>query len=263
MTSAQSREEMKTEASSPGFEAFPFLLMTSGIGAYWVAAGGGRVAAVGLTLVFIGDVIRLLMRLRGGPVPRPGASSFSSAPFIVMGLVANEGLWRLLNIHPAQTLVEGMRLAAGLFALVILWSAPPRETKNIWKRILGLQAGIAQALILGIPLSWLVRPLSLVAGKPEVAGSVSVGAGLLWLLCAIRMLHQHRIPLRATLAILLLSLIGWIFLGWIWWALRNPVLGSWDIDLQIPAFIALVVGAIATTLHWILVWRREPESPQH
>ncbi|MBU1699440.1 MAG: hypothetical protein KJ831_04775 [Candidatus Eisenbacteria bacterium] len=255
-----SQDELKTTSSS--LEALPFLLITSGIGAYWTAAGGGRVAAAGLALVFFGDLFRLLLRVRTGPFPRPGASSLSSTPFVIFGIVANEGLWRLLSLQPAEPLVEGLRLAAGLYAIAILWSAPPGEKKNIWGRILWLQAGIAQSLILGIPLSWLVRPMSLVAGRPEVAGLISVVAGGLWLLCSARILHQNRVGLRSGIFILMISFFAWLLLGWIWWALRIPVLVSWDVDLRIPAFMALAIASIGTTLHWALVWRRTPGAIQ-
>ncbi|MBD3334348.1 MAG: hypothetical protein GF355_02430 [Candidatus Eisenbacteria bacterium] len=196
-------------------ESFPFLLITAGIGAYWVAAGGGRVAMVGLALTFAGDVWRLGQRLARGTVPGAGRgpASVPVVPFLALGLVAHGALWRLLEIEPATRLVDGVRVAAGLYALGILWTGPLRTPRDIWRSILGLQAGAAQALLLGVPLSWLLRPTSLAAGRPEIAGPVALLACGAWILSAVRIQRgpqTRRRPLVATGAVILAGmLLAW------------------------------------------------------
>lgn len=233
------------------WDVIPYQLITTGVGCFWSAAGGGRVAMVGVTLVFIGDIVRLLLRLQRGPVPAVGSSTgiWPAAPFVIMGLISNEGLIRLAEVSPEATLVQALRVGAALYALAVLWYGPPGGPSDIWGRILGVQIGAAQALLLGIPAGWLVRSASLAAGRPDVGAAVALMSGLLWLFGSVRVLRRLRIPVGGRWPALAVTTASLLVLAALRWMLRVPA-ASVD-TLMTLAGSALILGFCGTAIVWI------------
>jgi hypothetical protein len=206
---------------------------------------------VGIALVFVGDIVRLLLRLQRGPVPAVGSSTgiWPTAPFVIMGLISNEGLIRLAEVSPEARLVQALRVGAALYALAILWYGPPGGPRDIWGRILGVQIGAAQALLLGIPASWLVRPASLAAGHPDVGATVALVAGLLWLVGSIRVMRRLRILVGGQWPALLMTIASLLILAGIRWMLdgsRVPLE-----TLSVMTVCALILAVCGTALLWL------------
>jgi hypothetical protein len=232
-------------------EAIAFLLIAAGVGSFWAAAGGGRVAIIGLLLAFAGDVIRLILRVGGGALRASGlTASVPIAPFVVIGLSANEGLWRLLQMEPSDRLADALRLAAALYAVGVLWSGPALMKGDTWRRILVLQTGMSQALLLGIPLAWLIRPATLEAGRPQVAGIVALLAAAAWVVSGLRLLHLQRASPAQQVVILGTGAASGLFLG----AILAVVLEGEPLFagrfLRMMSIAALVLYAVSTTALW-------------
>jgi hypothetical protein len=236
----------------PRVETAPFVLITAGIGSYWSAAGGGLVAMAGLALLFAGDLWRLLQWERRARVPAGEAVSvtWSGIPMVLMGVAANEGFLDLFGALPTSRLVDGLRAGAALYAVAVLWSVSPAAPRDVWGRILGLQIGGAQSLLLGVPLGWLIRPAVLTADRPHVSGWVAVVAGALWILGAWRWRSRRGLSVRRAapglgLVGLAVLLLGVLLAG----QLPGGETASRD-ALRLPAAVGFLTACAGVVCFW-------------
>lgn len=247
-------------------ESLAFLLVTTGIGGYWASAGSGRVAAVGLALVFVGDTARIVLKAWRGPQYPGSAGTIAgpSAPFIIAGFLAHDAVLHQFGLETNGIMASGVRAGAALYALAILWAGPPRAPTGPWGRILGLEAGAAQALFLGIPLGWLLRPATLAAGSPKVGAVVSLLSGAFWFV-VVRRLTRRRGLTWAELWPASPALAGYgllVLISWTLWrrgffdepsapasgGVPADGLGGLPVRLAIIGLVALV--GVGATLFW-------------
>jgi hypothetical protein len=226
-------------------------MVTVGIGCFWAGAGSGQAGITGLALVFAGETIRLVMRAGAPPGEVPVRAP--ALPFLLVGLLAHESMARLFGIRLDPPWQTGLRTAAAVYALLLLWDVLPGGPRDVWGRILGIQAGAAQALYLGIPAAWLLRPMRMVAGNPSLEAGVALLAGALWLVAALRLLRRRRDPVSSQLFSLLLVLGGSVVLGWLNVQIRSvgPSLLEPPQRWLLASGIVLILGALGAETFWI------------
>jgi hypothetical protein len=191
-----------------------------------------------------------------------------------MGVLGSEGFARLFGADPEGILVQGLRTGAALYAVAVLWIGPPGAPRDVWGRLLGLEVGAAQALFVGIPAAWLVRPMSLAVGRPEVGAGVAALSGVLWTIGAFRIVGRRRQDLKGLIpgtAGAVGSLMILVLLLWGFWGGRSPdgalsdlrsgvSVGGWveigPLGIRLLALGAAILGSLGTVLFWTMFVKR-------